>query len=507
MRPAVLLHCEKVAKSCSGVPVLRDVSFTLDQGRILGLAGENGAGKSTLMNILGGVTRLDSGRIEFGGVEYQPRRPGDAIEAGIAFVHQELNLFPNLTVAENIYVSGFPVHRVAGVPFLDIGSMRRRTADLLGRLDLAIPADTMVERLPPGERQLVEVAKALSVDARLIILDEPTTSLSVWETRRLFEIIERLRSRGMSLIYISHVLEDVLRLSDDIMILRDGEVVALESAAQFSVSRMVSLMVGRNLDSLYPVRAGCPGERPLLEVKSLTQPGALENISFNLLRGEILGVFGLMGSGRTELARCLFGLDPFRDGEIVLEGTRLDAISPEQSIARGMAFLTEDRREEGLLIDASVVENLGLVALRSFVRPLLKLVDSAALRRRAFEVVSSVRLSESDLDCDAVKKLSGGNQQKVVLGKWLFRSPAVLILDEPTRGIDVGARYEVYRTIQELADRGAALLVISSEIEELIGICDRILVMSNGEITHTAEGGRFDREQIMRSAIRASAVS
>ncbi len=501
-----MLEYENVGKSFFGVPVLRNVNVRLEQGHVLGLVGENGAGKSTLVNILGGVVAADSGTIRLSGEDYVPESPAEAFRHGIAFIHQDLNLFTNLSIAENMFIAAFPKRRIGGVPLINRKAIRSKTRELLQWVDLRLPPDTVVEELSPGERQLVEIAKALGADARLIIFDEPTTSLTSRETERLFAIIGRLRAQGLSMIYISHILGDVLELSDDIVILRDGEVVGTGARNEFTLERMITLMVGRQIDRLYPPRDTAPPTEAILEVKGLSQPGIVENINFVLQKGEILGISGLMGSGRTELARILFGLDPFERGEILLKGVPLGRCSPRERIRRGMAFLTEDRREEGLLMNASIADNIALVSLPSFGRALPKLLKESEMYSAVNEVAVSVQLPCTGLDRREAKTLSGGNQQKLVLAKWLLEKPLVFILDEPTRGIDVGAKYEVYRIMNDLAAKGTGLLFISSEIEELIGMCDRILIMSNGEIQTCIERPDFDKEKILRAALRGDII-
>ncbi len=494
------LQYQDITKSFFGVPVLKGVSFSLKPGHALGLVGENGAGKSTLMNILGGVLQPDGGRLMVAGQPFAPRSPMDARARGIAFIHQELNLFANLSVAENIFLTAFP--RKSWLPFvpsIDKKAIAERTRALLEAVQLPVAPHARVESLSPGERQLVEIAKALAFDAKVVIFDEPTTSLTTRECERLFALIETLKSEGRSVVYISHALQDVMRLCEDLVVLRDGEVVAQGPRQEFSMDRMVSLMVGRQLQQLFPERTTHPLPESVLEVKSLSQPGVIKNVSLSLRKGEVLGVAGLMGSGRSEMARILFGLDPASAGEVVLNGKPYATRTPQQSIARGMAFLTESRREEGLLMEADVRENVGLASLRRFVGS-TGAVNAAALSARVDAVARGVGIAEAKLAGGAVKTLSGGNQQKVVLAKWLLTEPSVFILDEPTRGIDVGAKSEIYGLINELVGRGAGVLMISSELEELIGMCDRILVMHKGEVAGVVDKANFAREAILRLA-------
>ncbi len=494
-----------IEKSFFGVKVLKGVSFAVKPGQTVGIVGENGAGKSTLMNIIGGNLAADSGEMRLDGRPYAPESPREAERARVAFIHQELNLFANLTIAENIFIGGFP-RRHTWLPFIERRRIHERTNELLREVNLTSPPDTPIERLSAGERQLVEIAKALAFDARLIIFDEPTTSLTARETERLFTIIGRLRARGISMIYISHGLGHVLKLCDEIVVLRDGAVVGNEPVSHFTLERMVALMVGREITQLFPKRDTQPGDEIALDVRGVSQPGVARDITFQLRRGEILGVSGLMGSGRSELARILFGLDPCAAGEIRLNGELLTGLSPRERIERGLAFLTEDRRAEGLCMEAAIADNIALVALPRFVRTLVRFVNRTESRAAVNAIRGAVKLTAGAPDEQAVKTLSGGNQQKVVLAKWLLIDPKVFILDEPTRGIDVGAKHEAYRLINQMAARGAAVLMISSEVEELIGMCDRILVMGGGEIRDTIEPHQFDRERILRAAVHAGVL-
>lgn len=470
-----LLECEALTKAFAGVRVLKGVSLRVGPASVAGLAGENGAGKSTLMNLIGGIHQPDSGQMRWMGEPYTPAGPLDAVRAGIAFVHQELNLFGNLSIADNLFLTNYGSRR----------SMQQRARDLLARVELTASPDTLVESLPPGERQLVEIARALSTSAKLIIFDEPTTSLSHRETSRLFAMIERLREDGISMVYISHALEDLKRVCDTVTVMRDGEVAGSGDAAQFPIQRIITMMVGRPIEQLYPARPSTPAEEALLCVRDVSQPGVVEGISFDLHPGEVLGVAGLMGSGRSEVARILFGLDPLLRGEVVLDGKPVTRESTRERIRLGMAMLTESRRADGLFMDASVRENLEIVHQ-----------DAA----RVPGLATALHVSCANLESQPVRQLSGGNQQKVALGKWLVRSPRVLILDEPTRGVDIGAKYEIYSLINELAGQGVAILAISSELEELMGMCDRILAMRRGEIRQTF-ARPFDRERILEAAL------
>lgn len=470
---------DNVSKAFFGVPALRGVTLELEGGRVLGLVGQNGAGKSTLMNIMGGVLQADSGSMTFADEAYAPQSPSQASARGIAFIHQELNLFTNLTVAENIFMGSFPRHRLGPLSFIDRRVMRQRSGELLRSLGLSFAPETKVDDLAPGERQLVEIVRALQSEARVVIFDEPTTSLTARETERLFGTIRKLREVGTSMVYISHILGDVLDLADDVAVLRDGSLVGYGPAEDFDVPKMISLMIGRDLAQLYPSREAPEVGSPILEVRGVSQPGVVKDISMTVRRREVVGLFGLMGSGRTEFARILFGLDPFESGEVRLDAKPLTG-GPRERIRRGLAFVTEDRREEGLMMEASIAANLAIVAMPAYTRPPFGAVADGELAQRMGEMVGVLDIKSGDIATQLVKSLSGGNQQKVVLGKWLMSNPQLFILDEPTRGVDVGAKYEIYGLMRKLAAAGNGVLFISSELDELLGVCDRILVMSHG---------------------------
>jgi ribose transport system ATP-binding protein len=492
-----LLELHTISKSFFGVPAVRDVSLNVTKGGILGLIGENGAGKSTLMNIIGGVVQPDAGSMVLAGDSYIPRKPSDATKNGIAFIHQELNLFTNLSIAENIFIDSFPKRGL----FIDKSKMQKRVSELLKSVGLDVSPDTLVDNLSPGERQLVEIVSALNIDAKLIIFDEPTTSLTARETERLFTLIRRLREEGRSMIYISHILGDVKTLADDVAILRDGKYVGGGSMAEFDVRHMISLMIGRDLEQLYPPLQSSPTSKPILQVRNLSEPGIVNGINLNIHEGEIVGMFGLMGSGRSELARMIFGIDKYSEGEVLLRGQRL-AKSTKAAIQNKMAFVTENRREEGLMMEATIANNLALVSVDKFASTPLRIVDEEELVTATREVSSHLRVKAGNIAQQPAKSLSGGNQQKVVIGKWLMSEPKLFILDEPTRGVDVGAKYEIYSIVQDLAKSGNGVLMISSELEELMGTCDRIVVMSRGELVSEFTAKPFEKEAILSAAFR-----
>jgi ribose transport system ATP-binding protein len=498
-----LLRFEGLGKDWFGVPAVRDLTLDVAEGEIIGVVGENGAGKSTLMNMIGGITPPSHGRMLWRGQPYTPASAADAKAAGIAFIHQELNLFTNLSVAENLFIDGFP--RRAGLlgGLIDRRTMRKRAREILAGLDLEIPPERTLDALSPGERQLVEIARALHRDASLIIFDEPTTSLTSRETERLFRIIEGLRASGRTVIYISHILADVQRLADRVAVLRDGRLVGEGSKAQFDIPTMIRTMIGRELAAVYPQRTARPRETSVLEVRRLSAPGVIEDVNLLVREGEIMGLFGLMGSGRSEFARIIMGLDAAGTGEVRLLGHALTG-GPRDRIRQGIAFVTENRREEGLMMDASIRDNLTLPAVERFSGPLG--LDHDRLTETAHALREAVRLKAQDLARQPVRSLSGGNQQKVVIGKWLPTRPRLFILDEPTRGVDVGARSEIYAIADRLAAEGAGLLVISSELEELMGLCDRITVMNRGEVVGRFDRSEFDERRIIAAAFRQPAA-
>lgn len=487
-------------KSFSGVRVLHDVGFEAYPGQVLGLVGENGSGKSTTMNILAGVLERDSGTVLLDSASYSPRNRREADAAGVAFIQQELNIFPNLTVAENMFLNRLP-RLLDAVPILSSKKMRARARELLREVDLDVDPGALAGTLSAGERQLLEIARGLSSDARVMILDEPTTSLTQREIERLFEIISRLRTRGVAIIFISHALQDVLQLSDRIVVMRDGQVTLRTENAGMSAHDLVEAMVGRSIEALFPSRAPKTGATPtVLEVVDLAASGTLEGISLQVREGEIVGIAGLMGSGRTELARTLFGLDPHDSGIVRVAGRTLASADLPARFAAGVAFLTEDRRHEGLLMEANVAENMALAALPMFAKGIGRRIHDKGLATSVQDLAQRLRLKSGNIFKTPVRTLSGGNQQKVLLGRWLLRGPKLFLLDEPTRGVDVGAKEEIYRVLAELADSGMGILLISSELEELIGLSDRIVVMRRGRLSGQFERAEFDQQQILQKA-------
>jgi ABC-type sugar transport system ATPase subunit len=504
----VRLAVSGLGKTFFGVQVLHDVTFEAHAGRVLGIVGENGSGKSTTMNLITGVLPRNSGSVVLNGKAFEPRSPREAGAAGIAFIQQELNVFPNLSVAENLFLVGMPRY-VASLPFISQRQMHARAQELLDIVELSVSPKSEAGTLSTGERQLLEIARALSGNAQVFILDEPTSSLTGRESARLFDIIRRLQQRNVAVLYISHNLEDVLQLSSDVMVMRDGRVTLRAVSAGLSPKDLVLAMVGRSIEALFPVRTRIPAVvAPALEIGELSEPGVLHNINLRLRHGEIVGIAGLMGSGRSELARMVFGLDRHSTGFVRTGGKDLPPGDVRARVAADMAFLTEDRRQDGIMPDATVADNMALAALPMFSSRGVGRVKSNELMQAMRALGQRLNLKSGDIGSVTVRTLSGGNQQKVMLGRWLLRQPKVFILDEPTRGVDVGAKEEIYRLLVQLADSGMAILVISSELEELLGLCDRILVMRRGELTDEYDRANFDREQILRTAFgQASATA
>jgi ribose transport system ATP-binding protein len=493
------LRVDGLDKSFFGVKVLHDVSFEAHGGRVLGMVGENGSGKSTTMNLITGVLPRDGGKVSLDGAPFEPRSRRESDAAGIAFIQQELNIFPNLSVAENLFLVR-PPRSFASLPLISRRQMHDRARDLLLMVDLHISPSTLAGQLSAGERQLLEIARGLASDARVFILDEPTSSLTGRESARLFDIVRRLQRRDVAILYISHNLEDVLQLCSDVVVMRDGRVTMRATTQGLTPNDLMPAMVGRTIDALFPTRPAVPAVMaPILEVCDLGEPGVLEGINLQLGRGEIVGIAGLMGSGRSELARMLFGLDRHSNGVVRVDGQVLPPGDINARMEAGVAFLTEDRRHEGLMPDASVVDNMALAALPMFASRAGRVANDKLLDA-ARALAQRLKLKSGDMRTTPIRTLSGGNQQKVILGRWLLRQPKVFILDEPTRGVDVGAKEEIYRLLAEMAAAGMAILMISSELEELVGLCDRIFVMRRGELGAHFERAAFDREGILRAA-------
>ncbi|WP_235686759.1 sugar ABC transporter ATP-binding protein [Tomitella gaofuii] len=488
----VHLQLRGVGKVYPGVRALDGVDFDVHGGEVHVLLGENGAGKSTLIKMMAGVHRPDSGEMRMDGRPVHLHGPGDAEALGISTIHQEMSLVPQLTVAENIYLGRQP--RRLGI--VDVRTMRRRARELLAEAGLAIDADATVSDLGVAQRQLVEIAKALSIDTRILVMDEPTAVLSAGEVDALFAIVDDLRSRGVGVVFISHLLDEVARIGDRVTVLRDGGKVG-EVPASTGVEELVRLMVGRTIDQQYPRRDNPVGE-PVLQVTGLSSAGRFEEVDLEVRAGEVVGIGGLVGAGRTEVARAVFGADHYDAGRIAVAGAPVRGGDVVAAYRAGIALVPEDRAGQGLVLGASVEENLCLATLAE--RTSLGLVDRREQRRQAVESVRRMGIKVHSIDQPAMT-LSGGNQQKIVIGKWLMARPRVLILDEPSRGIDVGARAEIYALIGELTAQGAAILVISSDLPELLGLSDRVLVMADGRIRGELSGDDATQERVMALAV------
>jgi ribose transport system ATP-binding protein len=498
----VLLQATGISKSFPGVRALNDVNLTVRRGRLNALLGENGAGKSTLMNILAGVFLPDSGRVTLENRPVSFRSPREAQEAGISIIFQELNLVPGLSIAENIFLGREPRTRLG---LLDYTRMNADAGALLEELELDIDSRTLVSQLRVGAQQVVEIAKAISFNARVIIMDEPTSAITGQEIEVLFRLIGRLKQNGVGLVYITHKLDELTDIADDITVFRDGRLVGEREFHAVNRDDMIRMMVGRNLSDLFPKSPANPGEVVLRAEKiSLQHPEragdfAVKEVSLEVRRGEVLGVFGLMGAGRTELLHCLFGLHPeTSSGRIEIGGKRLKITAPHEAIAAGLALAPEDRKAEGVVPELSVAHNTSLGCLPRMER--FGLLQPRRERELVGRYVERLRVKTPSLQ-QRVVNLSGGNQQKVVLAKWLATEPEVLLLDEPTRGIDIETKQEIYALIDELARGGMGVVLVSSELPEILGIADRILVLCEGRKTAEFTRAEATEEKIVKAAL------
>jgi rhamnose transport system ATP-binding protein len=492
---SLLLDARHISKSFAGLRALDRVSFDLRSGEVHALVGENGAGKSTLIKIITGAEQADAGTLTVAGVPLISIDTQTTRGLGIAAIYQQPALFPHLTVAENIALSlerGSPWRRI------DRKARRRRASELLARIGATLDPDRLVGTLTMPEQQIVEIAKAIGADARIVIMDEPTASLSDREVERLFEVIARLRAAGAGIIYISHRLEEIATIADRITVLRDGETVATRDARDVTRTDLIRMMVGRELDAVFPKRQVPLGDTAL-SVRDLSNARTgVQGVSLSVRRGQILGLAGLVGSGRTQLAETIFGLTPATGGEIAIAGNPVAIASPADAIDRGIAYVPEDRRQHGVVLEMSVAANATLASLPAVSRNGLisREVEDALAQR----YVTELRIKASSVDAE-VGSLSGGNQQKVALARWLATGPSVLILDEPTQGVDVGSKAEIHRLMQDLAERGMAIIMISSELPEILGMSDRIAVMHAGTIVATMERDAATAANIMAAAL------
>lgn len=490
-----LLELKNIYKGFFGIKVLKSIDLDIKPAEVHVLLGENGAGKSTLIKIMTGAYSKDEGEIYWEGKKVEINGPSDAMNLGIATIYQELNLIPELTVYENMFL-GREIKSNGRFSLLNRREMKKKAVECLKLVGQDISPDQKVSLLGIGKQQLVEIAKALTMNAKLIIMDEPTASLSESEVEQLLQTVEELRKRGIAIVYISHKLEELKRIGDRITILRDGSKVETLPVKEVSTDQMIKLMVGRDLDEKYPKENFMLGDEGL-RVEKLRLKGSKNEISFTAYQGQILGISGLVGAGRTEVARGIFGVDPIESGKVYVFGQETNIKSPKDAINAGLAFITEDRKSEGLILDQSLEFNMTIASLERFKKGLL--IEPAQMKKKAENYIKGLQVRPGDIGKHA-RKLSGGNQQKVVIAKWLATEAKVFIFDEPTRGIDVGAKVEVYRLINSLVQNGAVVIIISSELPELLGICDRILVMNEGEITADLLREEADQEKIMKAA-------
>ncbi len=488
-----MIEMSGICKAFNGNVVLKDVQFELADGEIHALMGENGAGKSTMMKILTGIYNRDNGVIKVDGEEVTFKSPKEAEAKGIAVIHQELNILPDLTVAENLFLGN---EQTAGFGILKNKEMNREATRILKQLGLDIDVRTPAGTLSVGKQQIIEIAKAIETNAKVIVMDEPTAALTDREIHTLFKTIRKLQSEGVSFVYISHRMEEIFAICDRITILRDGQSVGVREIKKTTFDEIVQMMVGRELGERFPSRNVTLGDVKL-EVKGLTRPGLCEDIDFNVRKGEIVALAGLMGAGRTEIAQALFGFRKMAKGEILIDDKKVKIKNPRQAIKLGMGFVTEDRKTQGLVVDFSIKDNISMTNFDKTAQS--GFISSKQERTFVQSLVEKLGVKTASIDLSA-KALSGGNQQKVVIAKWLGIAPKILILDEPTRGVDIGAKKEIYQIMNDLAEQGVAILMISSELPEVIGMSDRVLVMHEGKITGEVSGEDMTQEKIMHYA-------
>lgn len=482
-----------ITKSFGTNSVLRGVNFTIKAGEVHALMGENGAGKSTLMNILTGLHKPDAGEILIDGVIKQFDSPKEAEKFGLSFIHQEMNTWPEMTVVENLFL-GNEIKNAIG--WIDNKKMRALAIETFGELGVTLDLDEEVKNLSVGQQQMIEIAKSLLSDGEVIIMDEPTAALTEREIEVLFRIIENLKQKNVAIIYISHRMEEIFKISDRITVMRDGVSVDTKRTADTTNDEVVRKMVGRDLADYYPAKNSAIG--PIVfEVKKLSSERKFQDVSFQVKSGEIVGFSGLMGAGRTEIMRSIFGIDPLDGGEMYLEDKKITISNPNDAIRQGIGFLTENRKEEGLILDYSISENISLPSIDGFRKN--GLIDTQAEKDFVELLMERLQVKAEGRD-DIVSGLSGGNQQKVVLAKWIGIGSKVLILDEPTRGVDVGAKREIYQLMNELADRGVAIIMVSSDLPEVLGVSDRIVVVHEGKISGELQRGEATEEKIMKLA-------
>jgi inositol transport system ATP-binding protein len=493
----IILEVSGLSKSFSGIKALDGIQFTLKKGEVHALMGENGAGKSTFMKILIGLLQPDSGRIVFEGTDLKNNGVNEVLRRGISMIHQEILIIPELTVAQNIFLG-----REREIPgwksgWINDNLLNTRASELLSQMEVSIAPDIKMKYLSVAEMQMVEIAKAISNDAKVIIMDEPTSAISDKEVVTLFKIIQNLKEKGVAIIYISHKMDEIYKISDTITVLRDGKYIGTHAASTLNNNSLIAMMVGREIGSMFPDSTFVKGEK-VLSVRNLGSGKKFSEITFDVHAGEILGIAGLMGAGRTEIARAIFGLDKSDSGDVLINDEVVSVKSPRDAIKMGLGYVSEDRKTLGFVPALSIRQNLTLASLPDHTKGIF--VSGPSERKTALKMIADLRIKSSGMD-QKVKYLSGGNQQKVVIGKVLLASPSVVILDEPTRGVDVGAKFEIYKLIRGLAEKGIAIIMISSELPEILGMSDRIMVLSKGKKTAMLSKAEATQEKIMKYAV------
>ena len=491
--PKNILHVQNLSKAFFGVKALNNLQFELQKGEVHALMGENGAGKSTFMKILMGLLIPDSGDIIFEGESLKNSNVHENLQKGISMIHQEILIVPELTVAQNIFLGREINYR----NWLNDKAINQNAQELLNLIGVNINARTKIKNLSIAEMQMVEIAKAISTNAKVIIMDEPTSALSNKEVSTLFKIIKDLKAKGVSIIYISHKMDEIYEIADRITVLRDGKYIATKNTSELDKNDLIALMVGREIDRLFPENISKKGEE-VFSVENLSTKGKFEDINFEVHAGEVLGIAGLMGAGRTEIARAIFGLDKYDSGKFTLKGNKINIKSPKEAIEKGIGYVSEDRKVLGFIPAMSINENISLSSLANFSKAWF--VNSTDEQEATTQLSNDLKIKSTSIN-QKVMNLSGGNQQKVVIGKVLLTSPSLVILDEPTRGIDIGAKFEIYKLINQLTDKGIAVIMISSELPEILGMSDRILVLSKGKQTALLSKQEATQEKIMHYAV------
>ncbi len=488
-----ILQVQNLSKSFLGVKALDNIQFSLQKGEIHALMGENGAGKSTFMKILMGLLKPDSGEIIFEGEVLKSHNVHENLQKGISMIHQEILVVPELTVAQNIFLGRETNYR----SWLNDKAINQKAQEILDAIGIKINAQTKIKNLSIAEMQMVEIAKAVSNNAKVIIMDEPTSALTDNEVAMLFKIIKDLKAKGVAIIYISHKMDEIYEITDRITVLRDGQYIATKNTNELDKNALIALMVGRQINDLFLENNSIKGES-ILSVQNLNKKGKFKDINFEVHAGEVLGIAGLMGAGRTEIARAIFGLDKYDSGEIIIKGNKVEIKSPEDAIKNGIGYVSEDRKALGFIPALSIKENISLSSLGNFAKTWF--VNASNEHEAATRLSTDLKIKSTSIN-QKVMTLSGGNQQKVVIGKVLLTAPSLIILDEPTRGIDIGAKFEIYKLINQLTDKGIAVIMISSELPEILGMSDRIMVLSKGKQTALLSKQEATQEKIMQYAV------